>query len=49
MRRRTEISARIASLPLARQINIARSYPRFGTVANAVRVVDTTPKRKVMQ
>ena len=46
---RTEISARIASLPLARQINIARSYPRFGTVANAVRVIDTTPKRKVMQ
>ena len=46
---RKEISERIASLPLARQINIARKYPRFGTVANAVRVIDTTPKRKVMQ
>ena len=46
---RTEISARIARLPLARQINIARSYPRFGTVANAVRVIDTTPRRVVKQ
>ena len=44
-----EISERIARLPLARQINIARSYPRFGTVANAVRVVDTQPKRKVIK
>lgn len=44
-----EISSRVANLPLARQINIARKYPSFGTVANAVRVIDTTPKRKVLK
>lgn len=42
------ISERIASLPLERQIRIASSYPRFGTIANAARVVDTQPKRKVI-
>ena len=46
---KTEISDRVANLPLARQINIARSYPRFGTVANAARIKDTTPKRKVLK
>ena len=45
---RTEISKRVASLPLERQIRIASSYPKFGTVANAVKVVDTQPKRKVI-
>jgi hypothetical protein len=44
-----EISEIVASLPLARQIRIASSYPRFGTIANAARVVDTQPKRKVMK
>lgn len=43
-----EISERVASLPLERQIRIASSYPRFGTIANAARVVDTQPKRKVL-
>lgn len=40
---------RVANLPLSRQINIARSYPAFGTVANAARIKDTTPKRKVLK
>lgn len=43
------ISERVASLPLERQIRIASSYPKFGTVANAARVVDTQPKRKVLK
>ena len=49
MREMSEMSERIARLDLARQLNIARSYPRFGTVANAVRIRDTRPKRKVMK
>ena len=44
-----EISERIARLDIARQLNIARSYPRFGTVANAVRIRDTRPKRNVIK
>ena len=42
------ISDRIASLPLERQIRIASYYPKFGTIANAVRVINTQPKRKVI-
>ena len=42
------ISDRIASLPLVSQIRIASYYPKFGTIANAARIVDTQPKRKTI-
>ena len=42
------ISERVASLPLERQIRIASYYPKFGTIANAARVINTQPKRNVI-
>ena len=45
---RRSIGEIIASLPLERQIRIASYYPKFGTIANAVRVINTQPKRKVI-
>lgn len=48
MRTERIISERVAKLSLERQIRIASYYPKFGTIANAARVINTQPKRKVM-
>ena len=42
------ITDRIAKLSLERQIRIFSYYPKFGTIANAARIINTQPKRKVI-